>query len=75
MSPGVEPDLHHHNPAGWWREPPHEIGRYSQAIPEYSHGWRLNVANLVAKLPMHTWEVTPGNKPPKIPQNSHLNGV
>ena len=24
---------------------------------------------------MHTWEVTPGNKPPKIPQNSHFNGV
>ena len=24
---------------------------------------------------MHTWEVTPGNKPPKIPQNSHLDGV
>ena len=24
---------------------------------------------------MHTWEVTPGNKPQKIPQNSHLNGV
>ena len=22
--------------------------------------------------PLHTWEVTPGNKPPIIPQNSHL---
>ena len=26
-------------------------------------------------VPAHTWEVTPGNKPQKIPQNSHLNGV
>ena len=24
---------------------------------------------------LHTSEVTPGIKPPKIPQNSHLNGV
>ena len=24
---------------------------------------------------LYTWEVTPGNKPPKIPQKSHLNGV
>ena len=24
---------------------------------------------------LHTGEVTPGNKPPKIPQNSHFNGV
>ena len=29
----------------------------------------------VVPLPMHTWEVTPGNKPPKIPQYSNLNGV
>ena len=25
--------------------------------------------------PVHTGEVTPGNKPPKIQQNSHFNGV
>ena len=24
---------------------------------------------------VHTWEVTSGNKPPKIPQNSHLNSI
>ena len=24
---------------------------------------------------LHTWDVTPGNKHPKISQNSHLNGV
>ena len=24
--------------------------------------------------PMHNWDVAPGNKLPKIPQNSHLNG-
>ena len=37
---------------------------YSKEIPTINH---------VAAV--HTWEVTPGNKPPKKPQNSHLNGV
>ena len=27
------------------------------------------------RAPRHTWEVTPGKKPPKMPQNSHLNSV
>ena len=30
---------------------------------------------LVPGVPQHTWEVTPGKKPPKIPQNSNLNYV
>ena len=33
-----------------------------------------SVAKVLTRA-MHTLEVTPGNKPPKIPKNSHLNGV
>ena len=35
----------------------------------------LQQVRLLLMVTPHTWEVAPGNKPPKIPQNSHLTGV
>ena len=41
----------------------------------YSHCFTTSIGGPPMEASLHTWEVTPGNKPPKIPQNSHLNGV
>ena len=58
------------------------LGRLEMLKVLVAHGANLGVPDhqvggLRGRLliTLHTWEVTPGNKPPKTPQNGHLNGV